>query len=68
MILKKNVGYIDSIIRVIVGAILVIMGLYFESYWGFIGLIPLITGTISYCPIYRIFNISTMRADLEREN
>lgn len=68
MILKKNVGYIDSIVRVFLGAVIVAIGLYFESYWGFIGLIPVISGAVSFCPIYRIFNASTLGPGLEREN
>jgi len=68
MILKKNVGYMDSIIRVIFGALILSMGLFYDSYWGFIGLIPVISGAISFCPIYRMMRVSTMNPDLEREN
>jgi hypothetical protein len=68
MILKKNVGYVDSIIRVVLGTLIVGIGLYYNSYWGFIGLIPVISGAVSYCPVYRIFRTSTMNPNLEREN
>ncbi len=68
MILKKNVGYKDSIIRVILGTLIVALGLYFDSYWGFIGLIPVISGAISFCPVYRVLKVSTMDPSLEREN
>lgn len=68
MILKKNIGYIDSIIRVIIGAIAVGLGLYFDNYWGFLGLLLVISGTLSFSPLYRVLNISTMDPNLEREN
>lgn len=68
MILKKNVGYMDSIVRVIFGALLLAMGLFYDSYLGFIGLIPVISGAVSFCPIYRMMRMSTMDPNLEREN
>ena len=58
----KNVGSTDRIIRVILG-IAVLSLLFFlhgnQKYWGLIGLIPLITGLIGYCPIYSLLKIST---------
>ena len=68
MILKKNVGYIDSIIRVIIGALIVGLGLYFDSYLGFIGLIPVFSGAVSFCPVYRLLNMETTRPNIERAN
>lgn len=68
MILKKNVGYMDSIIRVLIGTLILIAGLYYESYWGFVGLIPVISGAISFCPIYKLFNMETTNPDAERAN
>lgn len=68
MILKKNVGYLDSITRVLIGAVIVASGLYLNNFWGLLGLIPLLSGALSFCPIYRILNTTTIRPDLEREN
>lgn len=68
MILKKNVGYLDSVIRTIIGAIAIVVGLYLDSYWGFLGLILVFSGALSFCPGYRIANFSTMDPNLEREN
>jgi len=68
MILKKNVGYLDSIVRVFIGALIVAFGLHFNSFWGFLGLIPVISGALSFCPLYRILNTTTLSPDLEREN
>ena len=68
MILKKNVGYMDSIIRVVIGSLIIAAGLYYDSYWGFIGLIPVFTGGLSFCPIYKLFKIETVNPDAERAN
>ncbi len=68
MILKKNVGYTDSIIRVIIGALIVGLGLYFDSYWGFIGLIPVFSGAVSFCPIYQLLKMDTSKPNIERAN
>jgi hypothetical protein len=68
MILKKNVGYMDSLLRAIIGTLIVALGIYFNSYWGFIGLIPVISGAVSFCPVYRFMRISTLNPNVEREN
>lgn len=68
MILKKNVGYIDSIIRVISGAVILITGLYFDSMWGLLGLIIVFSGAVSYCPVYGVLKIETTKPNAERAN
>ena len=58
--LKKNEGMADRIIRVVAGAGL--LSLAFagpQSPWGYLGLIPLLTGLIGSCPAYQLFGIST---------
>jgi hypothetical protein len=68
MLLKKNVGNLDSTIRVAIGSLLLIAGIWFDSWWGLVGLIPIVTGTIAWCPLYRIFGIDTCEVKVEREN
>ena len=58
--MKKNMGSIDKTLRIIVGLILI--ALVFvgpKTAWGWLGLIPLATGLISWCPAYEPFKIST---------
>lgn len=58
-----NEGTVDRAIRIILG--LGILSLVFvgpQSPLGYIGLIPLATGLIGFCPIYRIFGHSTAKA------
>ena len=60
--MKMNEGGADRIIRIIVG--LVLISLVFigpQSLWGWIGLVPLITGVIGWCPAYLPFGISTCK-------
>ncbi len=56
--MKKNVGTIDRTIRIIIG--LVIISLIFwgpKSAWGLIGILPLMTGLVGWCPPYTLFGI-----------
>ncbi|MGF1671528.1 MAG: DUF2892 domain-containing protein [Balneolaceae bacterium] len=66
--MKKNVGNIDSLIRVLIGAVILIAGFYYENWFGVIGLILVASGTLSWCPVYRILKIDTYPPNLEREN
>ena len=57
--MKCNVGKADRMFRGIVGVVVVAAGLFFQSWWGLIGLIPLATSLISWCPAYVPFGINT---------
>ncbi len=57
--LSKNVGGIDRIARVLVGALLIVGALMGFGTWMWIGVIPLATGLMSSCPLYSIFGIRT---------
>jgi len=55
-----NVGTVDRIIRIIIG--LVFIGLAFSGtigLWGYIGIIPLVTGLIKWCPLYTLLGVQT---------
>ncbi|MDO8279375.1 MAG: DUF2892 domain-containing protein [Burkholderiaceae bacterium] len=58
--MKVNEGAIDRSLRVVVG--LVLLGLTATGYigmWGYIGLIPLVTGAVGICPLYSVLGINT---------
>ncbi|MBZ9692402.1 DUF2892 domain-containing protein [Clostridium botulinum] len=57
--MKCNIGRTEQIIRIVIGISIVLIGLYFRNWWGIIGLVPIITGSIRYCPISNILGIST---------
>ncbi len=58
--MKLNVGGIDRILRIVVGAALVgatVMGML--PVWGWIGVIPLATGLVGFCPLYPLVGVNT---------
>jgi len=59
--MKCNIGQVDRLLRVIIGLIVAIIGIVFDSWWGLVGLIPLATGLFKFCPLYVPFKISTVR-------
>lgn len=60
--MKANEGSIDRIIRVIAGLVLIaIVFVGPQTPWGWIGVVPLITGLIGWCPAYSLFGVNTCR-------
>ena len=60
--MKLNSGGIDRIIRIVVGlALLAWAGLFNGPVWAFIGILPLATGIIGWCPAYPILGINTCK-------
>jgi hypothetical protein len=58
--MKVNEHVIDRALRVIAG--LVLIGLAASGtvgVWGWIGVLPLVTGIVGFCPAYAIFGMST---------
>lgn len=56
----KNEGTIDRVLRVVAG--LVLISLVFvgpQTAWGWIGVVPLVTGAIGSCPLYSLLGINT---------
>jgi hypothetical protein len=60
--MKTNEAGIDRGLRVVIG--LVLLSLVFigpQTAWGWIGLVPLLTGVIGFCPLYRLIGVDTCR-------
>ncbi len=58
--MKSNVGGIDKILRIVLGAGLLgatVAGLL--PVWGYIGIVPLATGLMGWCPLYPLIGLST---------
>ena len=67
--MNANVGGVDRLLRILAG--IGILGLVFvlegdARWWGLVGLLPLATGVIRFCPAYWPFGLST--CPLERKN
>lgn len=59
----KNIGTIDRVLRIVVG--LALISLVFigpMTPWGWVGVVPLVTGLIGWCPAYTLFGIKTCKA------
>lgn len=57
---KTNEGRIDRVLRIIVGlALIALVFLGPQTPWGWIGIIPLVTGLIGWCPAYTLLGIRT---------
>ena len=64
MAISRNVGTIDRALRAIVGIILI--ALVFvgpKTAWGWVGLVPLLTAIVGYCPPYSILGWNTASKD-----
>lgn len=61
--MKANVGSIDRTLRFVLGLAVLGAGYYFKSWWGLVGLVPLLTAAIGFCPLYPILGISTCPKD-----
>lgn len=57
--MKCNVGPIDRLLRIIIGLVIAVVGVIYESYWGVAGIVILATGLFGYCLLYSVFKIST---------
>ncbi len=57
--MTANVGSIDRIIRIIVGLTILGAGFYFKNWWGLLGVGPLLTAFVGFCPAYVPFGLST---------
>lgn len=60
--MKQNVGGIDKILRIVVG--LGLIGATVAGYlpvWGYIGIVPLATGLVGWCPVYLPIGFSTKK-------
>jgi hypothetical protein len=54
-----NMGNGDRMFRGVLGVVIVAAGVFFQSWWGLIGLIPLFTSIFAWCPAYVPFKINT---------
>ncbi len=60
VVMKPNVGGLDRIIRIVLGVVL--LGLAATGtvgWWGWLGVVPLATGALGWCPPYAIFGFNT---------
>lgn len=60
--MRRNVGTIDRAVRILVGAVLAGMAATGTvGWWGWLGLVPLATGIVGWCPPYALLGIATCK-------
>ncbi len=60
MTLPKNVGKIDKYVRIGVGFLLIVLAVTGTiGAWGYLGILPLVTGFLNTCPAYSLLGINT---------
>jgi hypothetical protein len=64
---KTNIGPADRIIRLVIGCAILGAGYYFKSWWGLVGLLPITTGIVRFCPAYVPFGMSTCPGPAEKK-
>ncbi len=65
--MKPNIGKAERVVRVVVG--LGVLSQAFAGYdspWAYLGLVPLLTGLVGWCPPYALLGISTVRRGCRR--
>jgi hypothetical protein len=63
--MKQNVGSTDSGIRFFGAVIIAMAGIYYESWWGLLALVPLLTAYFGFCPLYRLLGINTGKSKIK---
>ncbi len=60
--MKPNVGMADKVVRLVVGAAVIAAGVGFQSWWGAIGAVPILTALMGRCPPYTLLGINICAA------
>jgi len=64
---ETNVGRIDQVLRIAAGLLLLVLfGAGVLGPWGLIGIVPLATGLLRFCPLYRMLGIHTGGPTMQR--
>lgn len=58
--MTPNEGTLDRTLRVIAGLVLIALAATGTvGWWGYLGVVPLLTGAVGYCPVYSLLGIKT---------
>ena len=57
--MKANIGSVDRVVRIVAGCAILAAGYYFRSWWGLLGLLPILTAVFRFCPAYVPLGMST---------
>lgn len=54
-----NIGKFDMILRLIIGFIIMVLGIYTKSLFGIVGMLLVISAMLKFCPLYVLFDKNT---------
>ncbi len=57
--MKKNVGSADKMIRIVLGVVIAALGIYFKSWWDLVGIVPLATAFMNWCPAFSLLGVTS---------
>jgi hypothetical protein len=58
--MKLNVGGVDRALRIVAGLVLIALAATGTvGWWGWLGIVPLLTGLVRLCPLYTLLGINT---------
>ena len=57
--MKANVGGFDKWARIVLGVLLIVWAATGGPVWAWIGVVPILTGLLNFCPLYRLVGINT---------
>ena len=55
-----NIGTVDRVLRIVIGLLLIVLA-YGGTIgaWGYLGIVPLLTGVVRFCPAYKLLGMDT---------
>jgi len=66
--MNVNVGSLDRMLRIVVGLVLIAMVFVGpQTPWGWIGIVPLATAVVRWCPLYTLIGVRTNKAESNAE-
>lgn len=58
--MKANLGSLDRALRVVAGVVLIGLAMAgVIGVWGYLGIVPLLTGLVSFCPLYSLLGLNS---------
>ena len=60
--MKKNVGSLDKNLRLLAGVIILVLGYLNDSWWGLVGIVPILTSLSGFCPFYVPLKMTTIKS------
>ncbi len=61
--MKANVGSYDCAVRFVAGCLALLVGNHYLSWWGLVGVVPILTAMVGFCPMYLLFGLDTTACD-----